>query len=294
METAEWTEQTDGLCPTCLRTVPARLFVEANRVWMERTCPRHGASKALLASDVAEYLRLRQYVAPRMGLSSAITGCCGSDSACCAPGEEKEKRRKGEKEKIQDTRYEIQAGEESRSTLNSQLSTDPVQPPITNHQPPTCVLLLEITLACNLRCPTCYADARGHDFMTVETARQRLDTFFRTQQQSGRADAQWRRTDHSSPFCRHAASRAGISHRAHSGQHERPAHWNKATNCWKPWPRIVTAWNCSSRFPVSGPMCMTRLYGKDLRRASSRRRCERAQEKGLFVTLVATTGAGRQ
>jgi uncharacterized radical SAM superfamily Fe-S cluster-containing enzyme len=40
------------------------------------------------------------------------------------------------------------------------------------------VLLLEITQACNLRCPTCYADAQGHDYMTVEEARRRLDSFF--------------------------------------------------------------------------------------------------------------------
>lgn len=48
-------------------------------------------------------------------------------------------------------------------------------------KPPVCVLLLEITQACNLRCPTCYADAHGHDFMTVEEARGRLDSFFRMQ-----------------------------------------------------------------------------------------------------------------
>ncbi len=45
---------------------------------------------------------------------------------------------------------------------------------------PVCVLLLEITLACNLRCPTCYADAQGHDFMSVDEVRQRLDKFFKT------------------------------------------------------------------------------------------------------------------
>ncbi|HEY3329388.1 MAG TPA: radical SAM protein [Capsulimonadaceae bacterium] len=44
--------------------------------------------------------------------------------------------------------------------------------------PPVCVLLLEITQACNLRCPTCYADAHGHEFMTVDEARRRLDSFF--------------------------------------------------------------------------------------------------------------------
>ncbi|MEP6756369.1 MAG: radical SAM protein [Chthonomonadales bacterium] len=45
-------------------------------------------------------------------------------------------------------------------------------------KPPVCVLLLEITQACNLRCPTCYADAKGHDFMSVDEAKGRLEKFF--------------------------------------------------------------------------------------------------------------------
>ena len=50
--------------------------------------------------------------------------------------------------------------------------------------PPVCVLLLEVTLACNLRCPTCYADAHGHDYMPIEEVRSRLDAFFKKQQGS--------------------------------------------------------------------------------------------------------------
>jgi uncharacterized radical SAM superfamily Fe-S cluster-containing enzyme len=98
---------------------------------MERECARHGVTRALLASDAAEYLRLRQYVPPRLG-----GGCCGEGETCAE---------------------DLPAG------------------------PPVCVLLLEITLACNLRCPTCYADAHGHDFMPLDEARRRLDAFFRRQ-----------------------------------------------------------------------------------------------------------------
>src|SRR5438552_6904783 len=118
-----WYEETTGLCPDCLKTVPARLYEEAGRIWMRHTCSRHGESRALLASDAEEYLRLRKYVAPQY-----CGGCCGMGETC-------------------------------------------------NSGPPVCVLLLEITDACNLRCPTCYADARGHTFMTVEEARRRLDGF---------------------------------------------------------------------------------------------------------------------
>ncbi len=123
-----WCEETNGLCPECLRTVSASIFRDDGRIWMQKECPRHGVSRSLLASNADEYLRLRTFVSPRVS-----GGCCGSGETC-----------------------------------------DPGAPPV-------CVLLLEITDACNLRCPTCYADARGHDFMSVDEARRRLDSFFRTQ-----------------------------------------------------------------------------------------------------------------
>jgi uncharacterized radical SAM superfamily Fe-S cluster-containing enzyme len=130
--TQAWHEETTGLCPTCLRTVPARLFAADGRVWIEQACPRHGSTRALIASNADEYRRLRQYVPDRSGGGC----CCGPEDAC------------------------------GTGTISG---------------PPTCALLLEITQACNLRCPTCYADAHGHDFMPVDEARRRLDAFFRAQ-----------------------------------------------------------------------------------------------------------------
>ena len=132
METANWSEETRGLCPTCLRDVPATVFEEDGRVWIRQRCTRHGEHRALLASDAGEYGRLRQYVPDRSGVNS----CCGLGEIC------------GPREV---------AG------------------------PPVCALLLEITQACNLKCPTCFADAQGHDFMAADTARRRLDTFFQKQ-----------------------------------------------------------------------------------------------------------------
>jgi uncharacterized radical SAM superfamily Fe-S cluster-containing enzyme len=123
-----WSEATEGLCPVCLRTVPATVGEVEGRIWLESVCRRHGEHRALLASDASEYRRLRTYVPARVG------GCCCEPGAACD-----------------------------------------------DNGPPVCVLLLEITRACNLRCPTCYADAQGHDFMPVAEARRRLDAFFRTQ-----------------------------------------------------------------------------------------------------------------
>jgi len=124
---ASWAEETSGICPECLLTIPATLYADDGHIWMRGICVWHGESTALLASDAEEYLRLRTFVPPRMG-----EGCCGPGVQC-------------------------------------------------DSGPTVCVLLLEITDACNLRCPTCYADARGHDFMTLEEARRRMDSFFRFQ-----------------------------------------------------------------------------------------------------------------
>ena len=132
MDTISWLEETRGLCPTCLRDVPATVLEEGGRIWIRQQCTRHGESRALLASDAEEYQRLRQYVPDRSGADC----CCGPGEACGPEG---------------------------------------------GGSPPVCVLLLEITQACNLSCPTCYADAQGHDFMTADEARGRLDTFFRAQ-----------------------------------------------------------------------------------------------------------------
>lgn len=116
-----------ALCPECLRSLPANVVERDGRIWLDRICPKHGPSTALLASNADEFIRLRQFVSPR------ASGCCGVGETC-----------------------------------------DPGRPPV-------CVLLLEITQACNLRCPTCYADAHGHEFMSLEEIRRRLDAFFRRQ-----------------------------------------------------------------------------------------------------------------
>ncbi len=43
------------------------------------------------------------------------------------------------------------------------------------HKQHTCLGIIEITDACNLRCPTCFADARGKSFLTTEQVRGMLD-----------------------------------------------------------------------------------------------------------------------
>ncbi len=83
MEVANWSEETRGLCPTCLRDVPATVFEDDGRIRMQQVCTRHGKFQALLASDAAEYRRLRQYVPDWSGRQAAIW-CARTLSACPA------------------------------------------------------------------------------------------------------------------------------------------------------------------------------------------------------------------
>ena len=43
----DWSEETRGLCPVCLRDVPAMLLEENERIWIRQMCGRHGESRAL-------------------------------------------------------------------------------------------------------------------------------------------------------------------------------------------------------------------------------------------------------
>lgn len=233
-----WREETRGLCPECLRDVPAELVDEDGRIWITQRCPRHGESRALLASDAGEYRRLRQYTPERVG------GCC------CGPGD----------------------------------SCDPLS------KPPVCVLLLEITQACNLRCPTCYADAHGHDFMMVDEARARLDAFFRTQKAldvlmlSGGEPtihprfAEILRLAFEYPIGRVLINTNGLRIQQDDATLEAiTAHRNRTELFFS--------------FSSFRPEVHERLYGRDLR-IEKLGMLERVQAAGIFVTLVPTVEYG--
>jgi 7,8-dihydro-6-hydroxymethylpterin dimethyltransferase len=48
-----------------------------------------------------------------------------------------------------------------------------------DHEQHSCVGVIEVTNACNLRCPTCFATAEGHDFLSLEEVSFMLDEFIR-------------------------------------------------------------------------------------------------------------------
>ena len=240
-EPPPWSEATRGLCPTCLRDVAATLFEENGRIWMRQTCPRHGEAKALLASDSAEYLRLRQYVPDRSGAN-----------CCCGPGES--------------------CGPNGVSG------------------PPVCILLLEITQACNLRCPTCYADAQGHDFMTVAEARRRLDSFFAAQSRldvlmisGGEPTIHPRLAEMLEMALAYPIGRVLINTNG-----LRLAQSAALVSMLAAHRERVELYFSFGSFRAD---VQERLYGKDLRREKTEA-LDRAREAGLFVTLVPTVERG--
>ncbi len=49
----------------------------------------------------------------------------------------------------------------------------------TDHEQHSCVGVIEITNACNLRCPTCFTTAEGQDFLSLEDVSYMLDEFIK-------------------------------------------------------------------------------------------------------------------
>ena len=66
---------TTSICPECLEKIPAEVVEKDNRVFMLKTCEKHGDFSALLASDVRHY-----YVAdPAV---EQVACCCGPNQHC--------------------------------------------------------------------------------------------------------------------------------------------------------------------------------------------------------------------
>ena len=51
----------ESVCPECMRIIPARLLERDGRVWMEKTCPEHGAFEDIYWSHAGLYLKAEEY-----------------------------------------------------------------------------------------------------------------------------------------------------------------------------------------------------------------------------------------
>ncbi|MFH1751388.1 MAG: tetraether lipid synthase Tes [archaeon] len=54
-------DNTMSLCPTCLKHIPAKIFEEDNKVWMEKECKEHGKIKDLYWGDYELYERAKSF-----------------------------------------------------------------------------------------------------------------------------------------------------------------------------------------------------------------------------------------
>lgn len=86
--------QTTSVCPICLQQVAAAYVERADAVYLEKSCPVHGAFSCLAARDVADFAQWHSEViniAPQEVLTPTAKGCphdCGPcaqhlQTACC-------------------------------------------------------------------------------------------------------------------------------------------------------------------------------------------------------------------
>jgi uncharacterized radical SAM superfamily Fe-S cluster-containing enzyme len=123
---------TNSLCPKCLKVIQAKVILQNDKVYMLKTCPEHGAMRALLSSDAAYYLSQSQYNKPGTlprHFQMPVEKGCPLDCGLC-----------------------------------------------TDHEQHTCLALVEITEACNLRCPTCFADSDVGRTSPLDEVERMLDT----------------------------------------------------------------------------------------------------------------------
>ena len=130
--------ETTAVCPVCLRALPARLVGEGDQVFLERECPEHGVSRALIWHGPPDYETWR---------ARAQANAC-----CAAPG--------------------VSVASASSAARDCPASCGVC----TSHPQEPCCVLIEVTSRCDLSCPVCYAAAGGlrHDDPSFAEIEQRL------------------------------------------------------------------------------------------------------------------------
>ncbi len=60
--------KTSSICPECLHVLPAAVFAEAGKVWIEKRCKQHGYFKELYWGDAGMYKKAREFSKDGRGL----------------------------------------------------------------------------------------------------------------------------------------------------------------------------------------------------------------------------------
>lgn len=72
-------------CAVCRKKIPARLVERTGKIYLQKSCPAHGLSEALVSGDSAWYLASRAYIKPSqepLGYKTAYKGCPQSCGFC--------------------------------------------------------------------------------------------------------------------------------------------------------------------------------------------------------------------
>src|SRR4051794_10844108 len=56
--------QTQSLCETCLKLVPAKIQILDNEVWYEKRCKEHGVQSTLVSTDAAYWRLCKDFIKP--------------------------------------------------------------------------------------------------------------------------------------------------------------------------------------------------------------------------------------
>jgi 7,8-dihydro-6-hydroxymethylpterin dimethyltransferase len=120
----ELLSETSSLCPYCLERIPARRIIEKNAVYLEKECPSHGAlEKVLLWKNTPKPYTLWNRNHARANHDSQVL----SEKPLLIP--------------LKDDGCPFKCGICS------------------SHKQHTCGAILEVTDACNLHCPVCFASS---------------------------------------------------------------------------------------------------------------------------------------
>lgn len=82
---------TISLCPHCLKRIDAKIVFQDNHVYMLKSCPEHGFSKVLIATDVAYYKNIRNFNKPSempLQFNTKTHYGCPYDCGLCADHEQ--------------------------------------------------------------------------------------------------------------------------------------------------------------------------------------------------------------
>ncbi|MBR3603120.1 MAG: radical SAM protein, partial [Elusimicrobiaceae bacterium] len=77
-------QETQALCPVCLKTIPAIKVQRGSEVWLEKTCPEHGSFSVQVAKDAERFFDKTYDVEGKpFRAVTSFNGDCGPDCGWC-------------------------------------------------------------------------------------------------------------------------------------------------------------------------------------------------------------------